>query len=204
MASAERRALLLLPLAAAVSPARASVPDWLAHLHGGGFVLYMRHAITDRSQVDTGRLWDRPGQRNLSAAGVAQAQAMAEAFARLRIPVGRIRSSPVYRASDTAAIMARGGTVDVTMDLVADDYTADVPGAIATLRRALATPPAAGTNTLLVGHIHKLGPALGRWFQQQEFPEGAVAMIAPAPPAGFALVRILPADIVIGAAARAG
>ena len=193
-----RRALPLLALAA---PALAAEPDWLPALRRGGFVLYMRHAITDRSQADTGRLWDRAGQRNLSAAGIAQAEAVSAAFARLGIPLDHVRSSPVFRASDTAAIMARGRAVDVTMDLVADDYTADVPAAIATLRRALATPPAAGTNTLLVGHIHKLGPALGRWLAQEEFPEGAVAVVAPQPPEGFALRRIVTAAEIVAAAA---
>ena len=193
-----RRAL---PLVVLAGPAWAAEPDWLPALRRGGFVLYMRHAVTDRSQTDTGRLWDRAGQRNLSAAGIAQAEAVSAAFARLGIPLDRVRSSPVFRASDTAAIMARGRPVDVTMDLVADDYTADVPAAIATLRQALATPPAAGTNTLLVGHIHKLGPALGRWFAQEEFPEGAVAMVAPEPPAGFALRRIVTAAQIVAAAA---
>jgi len=181
-------------------PALAATPDWLAALRTSGFVLYMRHAITDRSQMDTGRLWDRPGQRNLSAAGIAQAEAVSAAFDRLRIPIDRVRTSPVFRASDTALIMARGRPVDVTMELVADDYTADVPGAIASLRRALARPPAPGTNTLLVGHIHKLGPALGRWFRQEEFPEGAVAILQPQPPSGFALRWIVPAESILAAA----
>lgn len=193
-----RRAL---PLAALAAPADAAVPHWLADLRRGGFVLYLRHAITDRGQADTGRLWDRAGQRNLSAAGIAQATSLSDALARLRIPIGTVRSSPVFRASDTAAILARGRPVDVTMELVADDYTADVPAAIATLRRALATPPVPGTNTLLVGHIHKLGPALGRWFRQEEFPEGALAMVQPRPPEAFALHRIVAAEEVIAAAA---
>lgn len=193
-----RRAL---PLVALGAPALAAEPDWLPSLRRGGFVIYMRHAITDRRQADTGRLGDRAGQRNLSAAGIAQAEAVSAAFARLGIPLDRVRSSPVFRAADTAAIMARGRAVDVTMELVADDYTADVPAAIATLRRALARPPAAGTNTLLVGHIHKLGPALGRWLAQEEFPEGAVAVVTPQPPEGFALRRIVTAAEIIAAAA---
>jgi len=197
MARVERRALLALGLA---TPAVASVPDWVGALRGGGYVLYMRHAITDRSQVDTGRLGDRAGQRNLSAAGVAQAQALSAAMARLRVPLRHVRSSPVFRAADTAAIMARGQPVDVTMELVADDYTADVPGAIASLRRALATPPPAATNTLLVGHIHKFGPAVfGRMLAQAEFPEGAFGVVEPAPP-GFRFLRVLMPDQVIAVA----
>jgi phosphohistidine phosphatase SixA len=203
MARVERRALLAL---GAASPALAAdiVPDWVGLLRGGGHVLYMRHAITDRTQADTGRLGDRAGQRNLSAAGIAQAQAQAlsAAMAHLRIPLRPVRSSPVHRAADTAAIMARGQPVDVTMDLVADDYTADVPAAIASLRRALATPPAPGANALLVGHIHKFGPAVfGRMLGQAEFPEGAFGVVEPAPP-GFRFLRVLTPREVVAAAAQ--
>lgn len=199
MARVERRALLALGVTA---PAAAAVPDWVGALRGGGYVLYMRHAITDRGQVDTGRLGDRAGQRNLSAAGIAQAQALSAAMAGLRIPLRHVRSSPVFRAADTAAIMARGAPVDVTMDLVADDYTADVPRAIATLREALATPPPPATNTLLVGHIHKFGPAaFGRILAQADFPEGAFAVVEPAPP-GFRVLRMLMPDAVIAAAGQ--
>jgi phosphohistidine phosphatase SixA len=192
-----RRALPLLALAPS---ARAAPPDWVTMLRGGGFVLSMRHAITDRRQLDTGRLHDRAGQRNLSAEGIAQAEALSAAMARLAIPISRLRSSPVYRASDTAAIMARGRAVDVTMELVADDYAADVPAAIASLRQALATPPAPGSNTLLVVHIFTFGPAIGRSLSQQDYPEGAIGVVRPRPPNGFIVERILTADAMIAAA----
>jgi phosphohistidine phosphatase SixA len=200
MASAERRRLLLMLPAALGAMAAAPRPDWIGALRGGGFVLYMRHAITDRTQVDTGRLGDRAGQRNLSADGIAQAQALSAAFAALRIPLWPVRSSPVFRAADTAAIMARGRPVDVTMDLVADDYTADVPRAVDALRRALATPPPPATNTLLVGHIHKFGPAAwGRMLRQEEFPEGALAIVEPAPPVFRVLEVLRPRDVLAAA-----
>ena len=191
-----RRALPLLLLAA---PARADMPDWVAPLRRGGFVLYMRHGVTDRSQVDTGRLGDRAAQRNLSAEGVRLAGQVGEAIERLGIPIALVRSSPVFRASDTATIMARGRPVDVTMELVADDYTADIGAAVAGLRRALATPPAPGTNTLLVGHIQKLAMVLGRPLAQQEFPENGIAFVTPEPPAGFALQRILAPQEILAA-----
>jgi phosphohistidine phosphatase SixA len=192
-----RRALRLLVIPAI---ARAALPDWVAALRGGGFVLYMRHAITDRSQADTGRLGDRAGQRNLSAAGVAQARALSDTMARLAIPLRPIRSSPVFRAVDTAQAMARGAPVDITMELVADDYTTDIPGAIASARRAMGTPPPAGANALLVGHIHVFGPAMfGRMLSQAEFPEGAFGMVAPEP-AGPRVVCVLLPDAVVAAA----
>lgn len=54
---------------------------------------------------------------------------VSDAIAHLGIPIGLVRSSPVLRAADTDAIVARGQPVDVTMDLVADDYTADIAAA---------------------------------------------------------------------------
>lgn len=192
-----RRALPLLALPAS---AQAAMPGWVEDLRAGGFVLYMRHGVTDRGQVDTGRLGDRAGQRNLSPDGVRLAQRVSAAFARLAIPLGLVRSSPVFRASDTATIMARGRPVDVAMDLVADDYTADIGAAVAGLRRALATPPATGTNTLLVGHIQKLALVLGRPLGQREFPENGIAIVMPDPAVGFAVRRIVAPEEVLAAA----
>ena len=61
-----RRAALLAALALPVAAQPAFLPtaEALALLRGGGLNLYMRHAITDRSQIDTGRRGDRAGQRN--------------------------------------------------------------------------------------------------------------------------------------------
>jgi phosphohistidine phosphatase SixA len=190
------RRTLILALAAVPLAARAAA--WAAPLMGGGFNLYLRHAITDRSQRDTGRLHDRAGQRNLSEAGRAQARAIGAGIARSGIPLGALRTSPVYRASDTAALLGLPLPVVSDMDLVADDYSPDVAATIAALRRAFATPPAPGTNSLLVGHIEPLGMATGRRLSQQEFPEGGLAVIRPGGAAGFTLERIVPPEALIG------
>ena len=85
------------------------------------------------------------------------------------------------------------------MDLVADDDSPDVPATIAALCRVFATPPAHGTNSLLVGHIVPLGVALGRGLAEHEYPEGALAVIRPGGAAGFALEAIIPPAALIGA-----
>src|SRR3982750_2906975 len=57
-------------------------------LRRGGYVLALRHAATDQSMADTtSDLGDCSKQRNLSAAGRRQAQAIGRALRRLRIPV---------------------------------------------------------------------------------------------------------------------
>lgn len=185
-------------LAALALPATARAAAWAAPLMEGEVNLYLRHAITDRSQRDTGRLFDRPGQRNLSEAGRAQARAIGQGIARSGIPLGALRTSPVYRASDTAELLGLPLPVVVDMDLVADDYSPDVPATIAALRRVFASAPAPGRNSLLVGHIEPLGMATGRRLAQQEFPEGGMAVLRPGGAAGFTLERIIPPEALIG------
>ena len=71
-------ALLVALATAGAEPAAAQseAEILLAAMQDGGKVIYLRHAATNQNQVDTGRLGDRAGQRNLSAAGIAQAKAL--------------------------------------------------------------------------------------------------------------------------------
>src|SRR6202008_4367061 len=136
------------PLAEAQSEAEILV----AAMQDGGKVIYMRHGATNQSEVDTGRLGDRAGQRNLSPAGIAQAKALGEAFRSLQIPMGQILASPVFRARDTREL-AFGERVQVTMDLVADDYAGqNVNAMVNATRRLLRTLTPPGDNRILIGH----------------------------------------------------
>lgn len=194
-----RRALLALPLLAApaaAQPAFLPTPAALSLLRAGGLNLYLRHAITDRTQVDTGRRGDRAGQRNLSEAGRQQARALGAAFRALNIPVAEVLTSEVFRAADTAELAF--GQVRVERDLIADDYT---PGSASEDARAVSrrlaqpvgqiahggNPPlresarneTAGGNRVMVGHIVPLGMILGRGLAQGEFPEGSMGLFRP-------------------------
>ncbi len=170
-----RRALPLLAFPA-LAQGFAFIPEPLPLLRAGGLNLYLRHAITDRTQIDTGRRGDRAGQRNLSEAGRAQARALGEALRRHAIPVTEVLTSEVFRARDTAELAF--GTARVERDLIADDYT---PGHAtedaAAVSRRLAEPVAG--NRVMVGHIVPLGMILGRGLAQGEFPEGAMGVFRP-------------------------
>ena len=121
-----RALLVALTLLLTAATVRADGADRLVvAMQAGGTVVYLRHAATDERAVDTGRLYDRAGQRNLSAAGIAQARALGEAFRALDIRWSRILASPVYRASDTAHLAFGEDAVEVTMDIVADDYAGE-------------------------------------------------------------------------------
>lgn len=178
--------------ATAQGPAAAAL---LALLLTGDVVVVMRHAITDRTQVDLGDLSNRAGQRNLSAAGRAQAEAVGRAVQRLGLPLGAVLTSPVFRARDTAEL-AFGARAVVEPLLTADDYISDP----AFLRRSIAwiagrvqRPSAPGATDILVGHIVPLGMVLGRGLAQAEYPEGSLAVFA-----GGALRGILAAETLTG------
>ena len=81
-------------------------------MQDGGKVIYLRHAATNPNEVDTGRLADRAGQRNLSPAGIEQAKEIGRAFSSLHIPVNEVLASPVFRARDTAELAVRRGPCD--------------------------------------------------------------------------------------------
>lgn len=126
----------------AVAPAGSAL---LAALQKGGFVLYLRH-------TETGAITEQCNVSNLSPGGMAMARELGAQLKRLRIPVGRVVSSPVCRVQETARLL-EVGDVELSHDLAqaakppaADLYSARM--------RQLAAVPRPGTNTLLVSHMH--------------------------------------------------
>lgn len=190
-----RRLLIAAGLACPVAAQPAFIPTAgaVALLRAGGLNLYLRHAITDRSQTDQGLRGVRAAQRNLSSAGEAQARALGEAFRRLAIPVAEVLTSEVYRARETAELAF--GRANIHPNLIADDYTTgNAATDAATISALLGTPPGAG-NRVLVGHIVPLGLILGRGLAQQEFPEGGMAVFRP----GWSFLGFVAAEQLIGA-----
>ena len=159
-----------------------------AALREGGFVIYFRHARTDFSQDDTdlGDLENCATQRNLSAEGREQARLIGEAIAALNFPIGEILSSELCRTRETAELAF--GRVTLLPDLTSFGTAgseAEEEARVEALRRLLATPPAPGTNTVLVGHLFNIQGAAGIGLAEGEAaifaPSGTVE--APATPA---------------------
>jgi phosphohistidine phosphatase SixA len=107
--SVQRRFLLAGALAAcALAPAQASEDDAWAALSRGAIAL-VRHADAPGTGDPPGwKLDDCSTQRNLSAAGRADARALGEALRNRRIPITRVLSSPWCRCIDTARLMDVG------------------------------------------------------------------------------------------------
>ena len=139
-----------------VAPAPAPVPivDPAKELKGtalvealrkGGFVLYMRH-------TEAGSLEEKCDETSVSAVGAENARIVGSALRELSIPIGAVRSSAPCRSNVTASTLGVG-KVEITEDLnpVAPREGFDI-GAARTKR--MNEMPTAGTNTVLVSHLH--------------------------------------------------
>lgn len=93
-------------------------------LRTAGHIIVFRYCATDGSQKDRRDLdlTKRENQRNLSALGEADAQALGTAFKKLGIPFATARSSEMFRCKDSAQMVF--GSVETTKDLMGRDGAA--------------------------------------------------------------------------------
>jgi broad specificity phosphatase PhoE len=193
MSRALPRVLLALVLgcAATLAAAQATLPEaaLVKALRGGGHVIVFRHGATNPDQADTDPLSvEQPGneakQRHLSDKGRTAARGWNEAFKRLGIPVGKVYSSKFHRAVETArlAFGEPATTFDVTEGgLVVSPNENN--RRTAALRKLAATPPEAGTNTVIVTHKPNIVDAFGKdWF---DVKEGEASVFKPDGKGGF-------------------
>ena len=125
----------------------------LAALRRGGLVLFMRH-------TQAGTVTPECTVSNLSPAGERDARFVGESIRSLRIPVGRILTSPVCRVADTARLL--GFSVpEVSNDISNVPVPQELDLGAARARR-LAEPPARQTNTMLVSHM-QAGKSQAQW-----------------------------------------
>jgi broad specificity phosphatase PhoE len=144
-----------------------------AALRAGGLVIVVRHGATFADQADTDpfNFENISAQRNLNDSGKALARTFGEALRQAGIPVGKVYTSKFNRAYETAKL---AGFTDI-------EKTADLTegGLVVTpnennrradaLRKLLAIPPKAGTNTVLISHKPNIVDALGKdWFDVKE------------------------------------
>jgi phosphohistidine phosphatase SixA len=189
-----------LAMAAGQAPAQDQLlgQALIAALRQGGYNIYFRHAATDWSrhdQVETAGDWkscDPARMRQLSAEGREVARRIGVAIRRLKIPIGQVLSSEYCRARETAQHMELG-PVTATREIMntrAAEFVGGLDAVTERVRRALATPPKAGTNTVLVAHGNLMRAASGAYTG-----EGGAAVFAPQKEGGFRLVaQLMPED----------
>jgi phosphohistidine phosphatase SixA len=142
-------AVLLAPCALAQDPEHELPPAaLLTVLRGGGHVLYLRHGATDHGENDRRMrsYEDCSGQRNLVDKGRDDSRKIGIAVRALRIPIGRVLSSPLCRSVESAELAF--GRVEKVPEV---RYRTEGAERYAGLRELLMTRPAKG-NTVIVGH----------------------------------------------------
>jgi len=185
-------ALALLCLAA---PAKAQ-GDLVSALGSGGYVIVMRHAHSPAeppaaSQADPA---NRKDERELDAAGQAQARAIGRRLKALNIPIGPVYSSPTFRALQTARLMgfeqpqahSQLGDGGASMAVSAAGQAGT-----AWLKAKAAEPPPQGRDALIITHGPNIVLAFGDGLK--DMGDGEAAVFRPDGRGGFTLAgRIRP------------
>jgi phosphohistidine phosphatase SixA len=160
----------------------------IAGMRQGGYVIYLRHAITGPTPEPVMKdLADCTWQRELSADGRRQAAAVGARLTEQGIPVTTLEASPFCRTRETAEI-AFGRAPRLNPDLLyhSTQTPEQVAMANAKLRARLAEKPPAGANIVLVGHAPTMKEAAA-----VELPEGQAAIVKPTGDGSFHVVARL-------------
>ena len=150
-------------------------------LRRGGFVIYMRHGATDARIPDQipVDLDDCASQRPLTDIGRAELDLVGRFFARLRVPVETVVSSPFCRAVESARRVF-GDVVETIEVDVPLRYTAAMPEAekapaVQRTREWVSLPVATpGSNRVVVAH----GPNIAEIMDYLP-PEGTLIVFRP-------------------------
>ncbi len=165
----------------------------LGKLQKGGFVIYFRHAATERSarpdhETDLAKC---ASQRNLTAIGREQALQIGKAIRALKIPIAMVTVSPFCRTKDTAQLAFGRFTVDNDLHFAIEAGENEQQRLIASLRRMLSSPPPPATNAVIVAHSANLREATRIWPN----PEGVAFVFLPLSDGRYeAVARILPEE----------
>jgi phosphohistidine phosphatase SixA len=134
-------------------------------------------------------------QRQLNDAGRAKAKEIGEAFRKLKIPVGQVHTSLLYRAIETGKLMFPDITPMTTIDLVETSLISspnENARRNAALRKLASTVPPAGTNTVVVSHRPNILDAFGKdWF---DIREGEASVFKPDGNGGYRFIVRVQAD----------
>src|SRR5688572_11893240 len=137
------------PVQASTEPKEISVDELKTlapELSRGGYVFYVRHASTRKDQEDQKLVdfKDCNTQRNLSDQGKEEALRLGQGMRKLKIPVGKVVSSPYCRARDTAKLAFGKTQVADALYISAKAPEDEIAKKTAALRKMVATPPARG------------------------------------------------------------
>jgi broad specificity phosphatase PhoE len=197
--------LVLSPMVA-FSQAQAADTGWLESVRKGGYVIVVRHGLTTSDKSDpmanpskggdpmSNAAKKSSGDRQLSEEGRAQGKAIGEAMHKLKIPVGKVMTSPLQRAVDTGTLLAYGD-VSVNPDLAEAGPALSVEEnnrRAEAFRKLASTNPPAGANVVLVSHKPNILEAFGKdW---SNVTEGEASVFQPDGKGSYKLIVRVKSD----------
>ncbi|NQZ89641.1 MAG: histidine phosphatase family protein [Colwellia sp.] len=142
-------------------------------LKSGGYILYMRHGMTNHEQKDnTQDFTDCTKQRNLSRSGREQLKKIAQTIQTLKIPIGEVLSSPYCRAKETANIVFGKFTIEPKLQFSISKNRQESQSLGEQLKQMMHQASTEKYNAVFVGHTSNLRDGLGVWPK----PEGVIAV----------------------------
>jgi phosphohistidine phosphatase SixA len=161
------------PIETNVAQSNLSVTELIKVLQSGGYVLYMRHGMTDHEQKDNTRdFTDCTQQRNLSNSGREQIKKIGEIIQALKIPIGKVLSSPYCRAKDTAKIAFNTFTIEPKLQFSISKNKKESQLLGEQLKQMMHQARTEKQNAVFVGHTSNLRDGLGVWPK----PEGVIVI----------------------------
>jgi phosphohistidine phosphatase SixA len=167
----------------------------IKQIRKGGYVLYMRHGITDNTRPDrvpSVDLNDCNTQRLLSDAGRDLMKKVGKAIRDAKLPLSRILVSPMCRTKESAHL-AVGDKFEVYEPLM---YSANMTSEekkprIEALKKLMLEPVPKGGNTLILAHAPNMDDLIGFFIK----PEGTMLVFSQTGSSGFEyLASIHPDD----------
>lgn len=166
----------------------------LDKLRGGGYVLYMRHGLTDTSRPDRVPevdLNDCSTQRPLTEAGRQLAARVGAAIRQARIPVGEVVVSPLCRTKESAqAAFGDKFRVDNNLMYTANLTSGQKKSMLTATRTLLSAPSPIDSNRVIVAHAPNLMDLMGYFVK----PEATVAVFRPLGEQGYEYLGSIPPD----------
>ena len=169
--------------------------ELLNALQQGGYVIYFRHAQTEKDYADqvTADVNNCATQRVLSETGWQQARTIGAAFKENSIPVSEVISSQYCRAWKTADLAFSKYEKNPALNFLPfEDYTDEqVAQMKANVMPFLTAVPASGTNTVIVGHDDIFESATGIYPD----PQGMAYVVKPDGNGSFEIIaNMLPEE----------
>ncbi|WP_157474256.1 histidine phosphatase family protein [Leucothrix mucor] len=156
------------------TPEPLSTPELISALQSGGHIMYMRHGETDVTQKDDHleTFKNCKNQRNLTKQGREKLKSIGGIIHDLKIPIGKVLSSPYCRTKESAELTFGEFTVESNLQFSISKSKEEAARLGKQLYFMMLNTEESTDNQVFVGHTANLKDGLGVWPK----PEGVIAI----------------------------